>query len=82
MKSKERKANINIEVLLNENNLPEHISWLASDSKKSNDVAKAFMLSFLSPPSPLLCIKAILLKAVALPYRSTDMRRSAWQSNQ
>ena len=49
MKIKERKANINIEVLLNENNLPEHISWLASDSKKSNDVAKAFMLSFWDP---------------------------------
>ena len=49
MKIKERKANINIEVLLNENNLPEQISWLASDSKKSNDVAKAFMLSFWDP---------------------------------
>ena len=49
MKIKERKANINIEVLLNENNLPEQISWLASDSKKSNDVAKAFMLSFWNP---------------------------------
>ena len=34
MKSKKRKANINIEVILNENNLPDQISWLASDSKK------------------------------------------------
>ena len=49
MKSKERKANINIEVLLNENNLPDQISWFASDSKKSNDFAKAFMLSFWDP---------------------------------
>ena len=45
MKSKKRKANINIEVILNENNLPDQISWLASDSKKNNDIAKAFMLS-------------------------------------
>ncbi len=49
MKSKERKATINIEVLLNENNLPDQISWIASDSKNNNDIAKAFMLSFWNP---------------------------------
>ena len=46
MKSKKRKATINIEVFLNENNLPDQISWIASDSKKNNDFVKAFMLSF------------------------------------
>tara|TARA_B100000900_G_scaffold289204_1_gene248157 strand:- start:84 stop:425 length:342 start_codon:yes stop_codon:yes gene_type:complete len=49
MKSKKRKATINIEVILNENNLPDQISWFASDSKKNNEVAKAFILSFWDP---------------------------------
>jgi|TARA_B100001758_G_C18062386_1_gene428852 gliding motility-associated protein GldC len=46
MKKKDRKANIDIEVSLNENNIPELISWKASDQKKNQDNAEAFLLSF------------------------------------
>ena len=49
MKIKERKANINIEVLLNENNLPEQISWLASDSKKVMMLQKLLCCLFGTP---------------------------------
>ena len=46
MKKKDRKANIDIRVSLNENNIPELISWKASDQKKNQDNAEAFLLSF------------------------------------
>tara|TARA_B100000579_G_scaffold246834_1_gene202787 strand:- start:2920 stop:3261 length:342 start_codon:yes stop_codon:yes gene_type:complete len=46
MKKKDRKANIDIQVSLNENNIPELISWKASDQKKNQDNAEAFLLSF------------------------------------
>ena len=46
MKKKDRKANIDIQISLNENNIPELISWKASDQKKNQDNAEAFLLSF------------------------------------
>tara|TARA_B100001250_G_scaffold59145_1_gene46058 strand:- start:212 stop:553 length:342 start_codon:yes stop_codon:yes gene_type:complete len=46
MKKKDRKANIDIQVSLNENNIPELISWKSSDQKTNQDNAEAFLLSF------------------------------------
>ena len=43
---KKRKANINIDIVLNENNIPEEIFWQASDSKIDRASAQAFFLSF------------------------------------
>ena len=43
---KKRKANINIDIILNENNIPEEIFWKASDSKIDKANAQAFFLSF------------------------------------
>tara|TARA_B100000900_G_C20509322_1_gene687283 strand:+ start:768 stop:1097 length:330 start_codon:yes stop_codon:yes gene_type:complete len=40
-----RKAQINIDLELDENNVPENISWQASDSEFKNKVAKAISLS-------------------------------------
>ena len=39
---KKRKANIKIDIVLNENNIPEEISWKASDSKIDKANAQAF----------------------------------------
>lgn len=39
-----RHSNINIDISLDENNVPETISWEASDAKKRAE-AKAFLLS-------------------------------------
>ncbi len=46
MKKKDRKANIDIRVSLNENNIPELISWKATDQKEKEANAEAFLLSF------------------------------------
>tara|TARA_B100000676_G_C17958899_1_gene776385 strand:- start:820 stop:1152 length:333 start_codon:yes stop_codon:yes gene_type:complete len=43
---KKRKANIKIDIVLNENNIPEEIFWKASDSKIDKANAQAFFLSF------------------------------------
>tara|TARA_B100001287_G_C22531665_1_gene457685 strand:- start:86 stop:418 length:333 start_codon:yes stop_codon:yes gene_type:complete len=43
---KKRQANINIDIVLNENNIPEEIFWQASDSKIDRASAQAFFLSF------------------------------------
>ena len=45
MKKNLRKAKINIEISLNENNVAESISWLASDYSKDYFDAKSMMLS-------------------------------------
>tara|TARA_Y100000766_G_C18703814_1_gene505538 strand:+ start:458 stop:790 length:333 start_codon:yes stop_codon:yes gene_type:complete len=42
---KQRKANIDIQILLNENNIPEKISWKATDNNNQAN-AQAFLLSF------------------------------------
>jgi len=46
MKKKQRKASIDIQISLNENNVPEHIYWKASDNKNNQANAQAFLLSF------------------------------------
>ena len=46
MKKKQRKAKIEIQVSLNENNIPEQISWKAADTKNTQSNAEAFLLSF------------------------------------
>ena len=46
MKKNDRKATINIEVQLNENNIPELISWVATDEKNDKKNAESFFLSF------------------------------------
>tara|TARA_B100001250_G_C19767858_1_gene775622 strand:+ start:1255 stop:1596 length:342 start_codon:yes stop_codon:yes gene_type:complete len=46
MKKKQRKANIDIQISLNENNIPEQISWKATDAKSTRSNAQAFLLSF------------------------------------
>ena len=46
MKKKQRKANIDIQIFLNENNIPEEIFWKATDEKKNKANARAFFLSF------------------------------------
>ena len=46
MKKKQRKAKIEIQVSLNENNIPEQISWKATDTKNTQSNAGAFLLSF------------------------------------
>lgn len=46
MKKKQRQANIDIQISLNENNVPEQISWKATDTKNNQANSKAFILSF------------------------------------
>jgi len=46
MKKKQRQANIDIQISLNENNVPEQISWKATDTKNDQAKSKAFILSF------------------------------------
>ncbi len=46
MKKKQRKANIDIRISLNENNVPEQIYWKATDNKDTQSHAQAFLLSF------------------------------------
>lgn len=43
---KKRQANIDIQISLNENNVPEQISWKATDTKNNQADAQAFILSF------------------------------------
>ena len=46
MKKKQRKANIDIQISLNENNIPEQISCKATDTNNNQSNAQAFFLSF------------------------------------
>ena len=44
--SKLKKSEIRVEVLTNENNIPESINWTAEDGGVENASAKAMILSF------------------------------------
>ncbi len=46
MKKKQRNANIDIQISLNENNIPEQIFWKATDTKNNKADAQAFLVSF------------------------------------
>ena len=46
MKKTHRKANIDIQISLNENNIPEQIFWKATDTKNNQADAQAFFVSF------------------------------------
>ena len=46
MKKNNRKAKIDIEIGLNENNIPELMLWSATDTQNNQNSAKAFLLSF------------------------------------
>ena len=45
MNKKQKKANINFQITLDVNNVPENIEWHASDNKDINRSAKAVMIS-------------------------------------
>ena len=45
MNKNHRKAEIKIQVELNENNVPELMSWSATDQNNKNNLAKAIILS-------------------------------------